>query len=169
MNSDPASTPTISLGTTGTTVKIETIGTTETTGTIGTTETTETIGTIVSSKDIVYSKELVKDVRPDNRVHPDNRCGRCTLGCCQCMSGCIGCPLISAGSFFIGVGMTVKACLTLNCLSEDFIDERELWCKCWGVGTGCAISTLLVLEGYSNMTFKPRPKQVIIYESTMTR
>ena len=163
MNSDPASTPTISLGTTGTTVKIETIGTTETTGTIGTTETTGTIGTIVSSKDIVYSKELVKE------VHPDNRCGRCTLGCCQCMSGCIGCPLISAGSFFIGVGMTVKACLTLNCLSEDFIDERELWCKCWGVGTGCAISTLLVLEGYSNMTFKPRPKQVIIYESTMTR
>ena len=101
-------------------------------------------------------------------MNDDISCKR-TFGCLQCLGGCFGCPLFCTGSFLIGVGLTTRACFNLNCLSEDFEKEREKWCVGCGIGTSCALSSLLLLKGYDNMISQPRTKPVVICQTEMVR
>ena len=135
---------------------------------------TEPLATVEVKED---AKEDVKeDVNEDVKdvavaVGEEEGCARRGIGCFQCLAGCIGCPLVSAASLVAGVFLTVKACLCLKCMSDDFLREREMVCTCFGVGTGCAVSTLLVLAGYSNLMMEPplKHRQALVYMSDMTR
>uniref|UniRef100_A0A6C0KFH2 Uncharacterized protein n=1 Tax=viral metagenome TaxID=1070528 RepID=A0A6C0KFH2_9ZZZZ len=144
--------------------------------------TTPVVAPIVTPADVVPSEVYVdipvnEDANvpvnvPVSKVAPqEDECTRRCLGCCQCLAGCIGCPLISAASLITGVFLTVKACLCLKCMSDEFLQEREAVCTCFGFGTGCAVSTVLVVAGYANLTLSQphTPRQTLAYMSDMTR
>ena len=94
-------------------------------------------------------EDLLRYILDSPNSSTEKKCQR-ALGVVQCVGGCTCCPVFSVGTLMVGTGMTLHGYVTSQCGDPEWVVERNMWCTCCGLGSGCAISSALVLTGYVN-------------------
>lgn len=90
----------------------------------------------------------------------------CLCGCGKIVGGVIAVPVVAPISLLIGVGMTAAACCQCRCADEEFLKQRDTYCSCYGIGTGCLIGGGLIAMGVQDIRYS---RQEVVVEQNMKR
>jgi hypothetical protein len=93
----------------------------------------------------------------------------CLCGCGKIVGGVIAVPVVIPISFLIGVGMTAVACTQCRCNDDDFYKQRNTFCACWGIGTGCLVGATLIAMGVQDIRYSGNSGKEVVSQQTMTR
>ena len=91
----------------------------------------------------------------------------CLCGCGKIVGGVIATPVVVPISLLIGVGMTAVACFQCRCADKEFLEHRDKFCTCWGIGTGFLVGSTLIAMGVDDI--RGNSKKEIVSEQTMKR
>lgn len=90
-------------------------------------------------------------------------------GCGKIVGGVIAVPVVVPISLLIGVGMTAVACFQCRCAEEEFLKQRNNFCTCWGIGTGCLVGSTLIAMGVQDIRYSGKSEKEVVSEQTMKR
>jgi hypothetical protein len=81
----------------------------------------------------------------------------------------IAIPVVVPISFLIGVGMTAVACCQCRCADTKFLEHRDNFCACFGIGTGCLVGSTLIVMGVQDIRYSGNSGKEIVSQQTMKR
>ena len=90
----------------------------------------------------------------------------CLCGCGKIFGGVIAVPVVVPISLLIGVGMTAVACCQCRCAEEEFLKQRDIYCTCYGIGTGLLVGGSLIAMGVQDIRYS---RKEIVVEQNMKR
>ena len=71
------------------------------------------------------------------------------------IAGCLCCPLFCVTSLLIGIARTGLGCFQCNCCTEEFFNDRQRYCDCYGIITSISLSRTLIQEGTNDVFSLP--------------
>jgi len=81
-------------------------------------------------------------------------CGYC-CGSMRIMGGCLSCPVVCVGSCLAGTGFTLYHIAICDINNRDVLNVRDSFCTCFGCGTACANTCIMIEQGVQDIRRAP--------------
>lgn len=88
----------------------------------------------------------------------------CLKGSCKCLCGFACCPVFTGVSLTLGTIMLTRNILCGNCDNQYEQEEREKVCACCGIGTGVAVTAMMMISGFSDITSQHPVRVIPVFE-----